>query len=626
MFRASLSGAIVIGTVLFYGCATVKKKPVASVQSFDINRPPVEAPSSLKASDFRLNPPVVEDFTVKKLTEDKELVAVRFAADKRLRKTVTINPGGEPIVLHDDGLNGDEKAGDHVYSAILPSEWDSLAAQQDRLLAELKQKNAPLTVPVFHGREVVAETPIYADEVSGDHASGIVKAFPFGAGALLVNANESLFVTDPSVVQDPTRTFDPCTGMGATMGKWTFGYLMTAMANTPVTGVDPSDFVMNWLKTWEVPQTVNGFTVPPRLIMIQTIIDMWPKLADGRLDLTKAPLKLSAIVNRIDLAANPAYGQAGGAEGRFIFTLMSNGGGGDNDCALPHNLFTVILEYGVPIANCHGLQSWAQQWLNLQNFTLGSPQYNAALEAITEQFAAANANPSRFNGSALDQLRTDQFSDTSEDESNWELREFNILTNHQLNDVTVKQTPDTSTFIEGGPKNNDMVQWINQNRATVAINIDTVPDSLPSPGGPFLGGSAPNAGANDLGTVFWNATANTTPISTEGARHQFSLNTCNGCHGGETATNFRHVLENNANVNGGAASLSDFLTGKNMPVTVPLTLGTALPSPGTQTIPPNSSDPKYTYGDLLRRAQILYEDANSTCLSIIRSPVILTTH
>jgi len=591
--RVSFFAAITIVALLLYGCVTRKPEPASTPQTYNPARPPVEAPAAVKAADFRLSPPVVEDFTVKKLTASTELVAVRFAADRRLGQTVTINPGESPVVLHDDGLNGDEKAGDQVYSAVVPSDWDSLAAEQDRLLAELNRKKAPLTVPVFRGREVVSTQAINPAELARLRASGIIKLTPFGTGGTLVVPNESLFITDTNVVDDPSRTFNPCTGAGTPMGKWTFGYLMTQMANEPVTGVNPSDFVLNWLQTWLTPQTVNGFAVPARA-NIQGIINAWPKLADGRLDLARAPMKLSAIVNRIDLAGNSAYGVVGGAEGRFVFTVIGGGGTnapGTNAC-FPDS-FTVILEYGVPKHTCPEIQNWAQQWLNLQSLTLGSPAYNTALEAITEVFAAANADPAKPNGSALDQLRTDEIQLAFP----WELREFQIQTNHQLSEVTVKQTPDEAAYNQGGPQNGDLATWINANAAAIVANTYTVPLSLPfAPFSNFLGGSAPN------GIDVWNA-----PGITEATRHGFSLNTCDDCHGAETRTGFLHV-DQRPNPSG-EATLSDFLTGNNMPVTVPV-----------------AGSPQYTYGDLARRAQILSEDASSSCLTRIRIPVLLATH
>lgn len=611
----NLSSVAALSLLLSCGCAAVKKDQPIQPEAYNIGRPPVEAPTSLKETDFRLNPPQVLDLTVKKLNEKEELVSVQFGPDKRLGSTITINPAGAPVVLHDDGLAGDEKAGDHIYSATLPSEWDSLAAEQVRQLKELQRRNLPLSVPVFNGREVIGQQKIDLAELTRLRDAGIIKLLPFGINASDVVPSKSLFITDTNVVGDPSRTFNPCTGGGASMGKWTFGYLMTAMANQTVTGVDPSDFVMNWLGKWMTEQQVNGFAVPARF-QILNLINRWPKLPNGKLDLSKAPMKLSAIVNRIDLAANSAYGAVGGAEGRFVFTVT---GGNNNDMdtnsCFPA-LFTVILEYGVPIHDCEGLRNWAQQWLNLQNFALGSPDYNAALEAITEKFAAANADPSKPNGSALNQLRTDELFVGSP----WELREFKVSASHQLSEVTVKQTPEEQlhpetagprVYFQGGFQNGDLVNWLNQNAAAIAANTYTVPDTLPfAPNSPFLGGASPNK------IDFWNATLNTTPIVSEAVRHQFSLNTCNACHGAETRTTFRHVIDF---ANNGEAELSDFLTGRNMPVVVPV-------SSSTQTIPPNSPNPAFTYGDLMRRAQILVEDANANCLNMIRIPVLLSAH
>jgi hypothetical protein len=368
-------------------------------------------------------------------------------------------------------------------------------------------------------------------------------------------------------------------------------------------GVDPADFTLDWLKTWLTPQTVNGFTVPARVAM-QNLINAWPKRSDGKLDLAKAPLRLSAIVNRIDLASNFAYGAGSGAEGRFVFTVVT--GTQPNCTAQPA---TVIFEYGVPIHTCAKLKSWAQQWLNLQNLPLGSPSYNAALEAITDQFAAANADPSKPNGSALNQLRTNEIALAPP----WELREFQITPNHQLTTVTVKQTPERSDttqgglpplFFQNGPKNALLVTWINSHAAAIAANHYTVPNTLPG-NIPFLGGSSPN------NIDFWNATSNTPQIVSEKVRHEFSLNTCDACHGAETQNSFRHIVQGVT----GPATLSGFLTGTT--VTVPV-------SPSTQTIP-SGPNPMYMYNDLLRRAQVLSQIATKNCLIIIGNPVLLAT-
>src|SRR5437667_375943 len=79
---------------------------------------------------------------------------------------------------------------------------------------------------------------------------------------VLFDDDKSLMITALPVVEDPTRTFNPCTGAGAPMGVWTFGHLMTEMANQSATGIDPADFALDWIKTWTAPRTINGLTVP----------------------------------------------------------------------------------------------------------------------------------------------------------------------------------------------------------------------------------------------------------------------------------------------------------------------------------------------------------------------------
>jgi hypothetical protein len=579
---------MVVSALLFYGCVSHRPgPPAAKAPPYLINRPLVEAPASVKANDFRFNPPEVLDITVKKLGNGQALMAVRYAEDKRLGSRVTLLPDEDPIGLHDDGRAGDAQAGDHVFSAIVPLDVDSLAEAQDRLLAALADKKAPLVVPKFRGREIVGEEKIDPAEIARLWTNGIVKLVPFGAGGPLSDPKSTLLITDTSVVGDPVRTFDPCTGAGTPLGKWTFGYLMTQMAGNN----DPSDFVMNWLQTWLSDQTVNGFTVQQRTQMQNQILNNWPKLPDGRLDVSRSPMKLLAIVNRIDLASNMGYGKGGGAEGRFVFTPTF-----PPPFACTSSNFDIILEYGVPVHDCMGIRSWARQWLNLQNFTLGSPPYNAALEAITEQFAAAKADPARPNGSALDQLRTDEIQLNQA----WELREFQIGADGQLHEVTVKQTPDKATYNQGGPQAADLATWINNNSAAIKAGTYTVTPNLPfPPGDHFLGGEVTNS------LDPWNAPG----IVDNESRHDFSKGTCNGCHGAETRTGFIHVFPNPS---GGEAFLSGFLIGDGMG------------GPFIVTDPVDHVT-QYQFHDLLLRAQILQADASDPCPFSIRNPVLLFT-
>ena len=172
----------------------------------------------------------------------------------------------------------------------------------------------------------------------------------------MVDPPRELMITDLSVVEDNSRTFDVCTRAGTKMGTWTFGKLFTDMANAVV---DPAEMMEGWLDLWLTDQPVNSFHIPARAAgMRKLLLKDWPRLADGRLDLGEAPMRLLAIVNWLDLMQNTVYGGATG-EARFVFGVIDR-----NNCQSPPP-FTVILEYGVPKTGCTATHDWAKQWHDL---------------------------------------------------------------------------------------------------------------------------------------------------------------------------------------------------------------------------------------------------------------------
>lgn len=234
------------------------------------------------------------------------------------------------------------------------------------------------------------------------------------AAAAVVKDRE-LVITDLGVVEDPVRTRGT--------GVWTFGKLMTDMAGP----VDPSDFVLELFQHWRTDQTLLGSTAPARPAIDTQVLDSWPRLPSGKLDLARAPMRLLAIVNRMDLR-DLSRGTAG--EGRFVFGVLGAGGR-----RLP---FTLILEYRLPARTPAQVQAWATRWHGLAGFAPGSADFNSRLEAITTAFARRGAEPGRPNGSALGQIRS------NENALNllWELREFRIEANGHLRQVPVGLTPD----------------------------------------------------------------------------------------------------------------------------------------------------------------------------------------
>ncbi len=566
-------------------------RPEGSADASTLARPG-EASARAKLLDFRLNPPPVTGLQLKRGADPgNSLLLATIAPDPRVKDTLTLNPDEGSLTLRDDGRDGDEVAGDRVFTARVPLNFDAEGTRQDQLINALREKRKPLVVREFRGREIVARRELPLQRLLDLRRAGILDLIDVGGA--IVDEKKSLMVTDVSVVEDPSRTFNPCTNAGTANGKWTFGYLMTQMANEPLTGINPADFTQRMFRHWLNNQTVNSFTVPARLQM-QTILNNWPKLVDGRLDISKAPVKLLAIVNRVDLSTNTSYGRGSGGEGRFVFAVLDTA----NGCtARP---FTIILEYGVPKHNCSEIKSWAQQWLDLDANPINSAAYRTALEALTETFAHANADPAKPNGSAINQVRTDEIALAAP----WELREFQIFSTDsdagQLRMVTVKQTPDRATYNAGGLQQAKLATWINNNAAAIKLDKHTVPVDLPFPDLlPFLGGASPN------GFDFWNAPG----IADNDARFHFSVNTCDACHGRETNTSFTHV---NPVGFGGEASLSGFLKGDgaggDFDVTDPVV-------PATH----------HLFNDLARRAQVLHNIATRSCfLQLGRRPLLMS--
>lgn len=335
-------------------------------------------------------------------------------------------------------------------------------------------------------------------DCDGDAANGCESATACDAAVCSVDQHEELLITALSVVEDPART----TGNGV----WTFGTLLRRMNG----GMDPSELVRNWLRTWEQPQVIEASFVDPRPNIRGMVLGPWEQRSGGAsapLDFNTAPFRLLAIVNRMDLRREGVHA----GEGRFVFGVTTPGGG-----PLP---FTVILEYTLPGGSPEEFQRWARDWHELGRLGVGHPGFNAKLQALTDRFSGSFVDSSRFFGSPISQVRTNE----NALDPLWELREFHFGL-QGLAPAPVALTPGlhhNGTFL--------LTDYVMQNLPLILTETHEVPVLFQ--GEPFLWGSAltfPN--------FAWDAQG-----MDPQARHKFSINTCNGCHAGETRTNFLHV-------------------------------------------------------------------------------------
>ena len=660
-------GALLLALALFSGSILMGDGPASAAaptlndltadSNPSVNGPQVESVSATPLDSFA--------------PEGNARLLVRFVPGESVPPQVKTVIDDRDVILRDDGEGGDEVAGDGTFSAIVTIDFEALAANQDEIQA-INSQPEPAPTPADDTIQPVGDDPAVAaaapgaaptsDTASAEESSDtdlrsddsiVIPDFTAGrdltgnSSTPLVNFRgirpgqvvplwrigtyrridpaRSLVITNVRVVEDPTRTFNPCTNAGNPNGPWTFKSLMTAMANQPVTGISPPVFVRRWLDKWMADQTVNGFTVAKRQQMQTLVIDPWVAASGGPhrpLDLNKAPFKLLAIVNRVDLRSNSVYGGGSAGEGRFVFGVIDQRATGAIDpyTGLPQTQcramqFTVIFEYGIDRRGC-AIRDWGRQWYNLQRYALGSAQYNAALQAITDQFTRANAAPHKPNRSALNQLRTNEVELLLNPPTNpvWELREFRIggdpgVNPGHLEMATVKLTPDLSHN-----RTPLLTNFVNANEALILIERHNVPNTFM--GVNFLGGSslAPRDPALPVDVnTHWNNPRRGPFITNREARHKFSLNTCNACHTRETNTVFTHIKPV---AFGTEAGLSGFMNG--------ITPGTGVRP--FKVVDPADGAPTRKFNEFRRRAIDLDMLVHSPCFFDIQRRAIPLVH
>lgn len=508
---------------------------------------------------------------------------------------------GEKFVLRDDGQGADIEKGDNKFSVYIIDDFEEVKRElnERQKLAIDAQQNFDFVNRSMRPNNSLEEIRGFKFE---NVRKGVMTRVPIDLVKgikRLSDQRKTLMVTNVGVVEDPSRTFNPCTNVGNPNGVWTFGQLMKQMASSnpaAVTDLQVSNFIRNWITNWRVDQLVNGETLLART-GINQIIENWniksglaPADNVGVLKLEFAPFKLLAIVNRLDLRGNSGYGFSNAGEGRFVFEALNN-------LCNPME-FTVIFEYGINKSSCLAVRAFAEEWNNLNAMVLGSPTYNDALENITNQFTQAGTNSDKPNGNSINQIRTNERAIGAP----WELREFNLLVNGQLGLVDVKQEPAVkyngfnAQAVSPIADVEKLATWVNDHAPAIEDNNYEVPIFLPDSITPFRGGHSLFPADNS--SQIWNGrgASGSQFINSDEARHVFSLNACSSCHGGETNTQFLHVRTASF---GSEATLSGFLTG----VTLADPAGRPIGSPTSR-----------TFNDLLRRNLDLSGLISSTCL------------
>ncbi len=544
----------------------------------------------------------------------------------------------EKIAFLDDGSAPDTSAGDRNYAAFVQEDINTFVGKITAMEGALTARGR-FTHFTGHLGESITKIPHF-------NLSDFNHNLEVEVDARLINGvdcdddllkQNSLFITDLSVVEDEARTYNFLgTGSGNPIGVWTFGSMIKNAANESLTGVSAKTLLKEWIKGWTDGRTINGQSVLPRTDALILLIRPWLKKASnntvlpGNVLITNwstywdtvpedsllkyAPFKLTAIVNRIDLRGNSGYTHTlfDGGETRFIFSLLAlydypttkvlageAPRGADGISSHCNNVgdwkgMNVIFEYGNPFKTRCAQKDFAQLWLDLSGETLGSATYNAKLETITHYVLDANAIPQKANGSALERIRTNEriFHASNcgiqgQDEwpnSDWELSQFELdPVSHLLVPQPVTNTPMNQsnfaanleingtttllpTYAHGGTKRhvqlgdpadtgaNALLSWMLWKKFLVENGNHEMPNSYTFGGDTYkLAATAQIDGEQrHFWDMHWEMPSNQyyttiSPTSTASyayekkLRQQLSLNTCQGCHAGETKTLFTQV-------------------------------------------------------------------------------------
>lgn len=552
--------------------------------------------------------PVPDALFITPLNEKELTVSARFELEKPGTE-VNIVVGGETLTLNDRGEMGDQEPEDGLFSRT--DTWDlEQFIKANQILAETTQKvKRPLFAPggrehigtrvsFVEGEQLVIEQsvdekprqfflPLSPERIEFERPLEIpvlgqpiaIPLDPIRSGT--VEPAESLMITKLDVVNDPSRTWF-CSNTnqspsGNPTGAWTFWTLMDNINNGTTS---TSDFIKQMFDHWNSNQIINDHSVAARPHVYQEVIEQWEQRSGGAgapLQPEESPFRLLGIVNRADLRGNLSpYGSGDAGEGRFVFSLH------DGNCNTMGK--TLILEYKVPVNSCDAARDWARAWINLES----SPTYNGDLQALTDVFSRAEANPSAPNGSAISQIRTNEFLAGS---PLWEMREFRLPESGGfLEEVTVKREPQSiynnSTLL---------ADYVNTHWQALVTQTHDIPEDFGSTLD-FLAGSAPTP-------QLWNAPAGALNVpagSVDDALFELGVNTCSGCHQIETDTHFSHL--HHLTQPGQPAILSGFLTGISRPD------------------PRNASIMRH-FDDLARRANDLEDMASQACRIIDDFPI-----
>lgn len=327
---------------------------------------------------------------------------------------------------------------------------------------------SPTSSPFFHAVAFLALA------VTGTHVGCAERADP-------VDRFRELEIVDESVVGDVRARNDAA-------GAFSFRNLVINLAGNED---DAADVVFDTLRRLG-PDTEREVLCPwLRETPANACDATCSSCAAHRLDLSRAPLRLLAISNRVDLGDKPDAASPAG-EVRFVYGVTH--GPGDDPRSAPRAM-TVIVEYALP--DTRSPAAWASAWHALGSLE-GAP-YLDALEGIARETTRTGA---------LAQIRTN----AAAGEPDPGMRELAMNDEGRFRPRALRNTPRPDLAAS-----NTLATFLRDNEEAVRRDMHVLPENMRADWVDTRGASAPQV-----------------PLSAAPADVQraFAAGTCNGCHGG----------------------------------------------------------------------------------------------
>lgn len=386
--------------------------------------------------------------------------------------------------------------------------------------------------------------------------------------------DKELLITDPKVVDSKAATYP---------GAWSFGYLLEQACGKE----EASAQVANWLELWASGKLLvekKFVDVGQRPGLRESIIGPWKERDGYREDsgeawlpqLEHAPFRLLAIVNRMDLLFDDAVqepepgpgGYRGGTtiadrrngEARLIFGLV------DAQGQPVEKGLTLIFEYGLDGNDKESRLDWAMAWHALGKQPDFDQAYLDELEKVTRCFTdrcEVEIDPAKQPPtSVVEHIMTRRAKDRiqllrvrSNDGVGGALREFREFgfDDKGFTPVVLANSPKEEFFDTNSPNNRQLTRWLESDakkaqatwqkevrdnkdpshvptlrQVTLPLQIEVRRELLDVSGFASV--------AKD-DTTHWDGWG----MGNQTLRRNISLQSCCGCHCGDTNTAFYHV-------------------------------------------------------------------------------------